>query len=271
VSFNTLGQQGLNNTEVFVNPKILAEQRYENNVIVLSKHLNVVPDTEAPVLDVTFDGRHIVNDEYVSASPDIRITVWDNNQQLLKKDTANVAILLSAPCEADDVCAMKAVYFSQPGVQWYAETDTSEFTVTFNPQGLADGTYVFRATARDAKGNVSGAEPYQIFFRVKHAPGIAVLNPYTNPFYHKTNFSFVLTGESMPSALGLQILTLNGQVVQSFTEKDMPEFHTGTNIIAWPALDAAGNPLPNGIYLYRLMLHLSGKVITSKGKVVLIR
>lgn len=270
VTFNTAGQQGLNNAEVFVNPRVVAEQSYDNNFIVLRKHFDITADTEAPVLDVTFDGRHIYRNEFVSPSPDIRIRLRDSNPFMLKKDTLGMAIFLSSPCQGED-CALKAVHFSQPDVRWQAETDTSDFIVHFTPADLQNGTYVLRVEGRDVKGNPSGATPYEIMFQVKTETTVSILPPYPNPFNHKANFSFTVSGRDVPTAFGLQILSLTGQVVNQFSAADAGTFHIGTNTIAWPALDLSGNPLPNGVYVFRLTLRVHDQEVSSQGKIVLVR
>ncbi len=44
IDINTLGREGVNDIDVFVNPHIAAEQYYDNNVISLTQYLNVLPD-----------------------------------------------------------------------------------------------------------------------------------------------------------------------------------------------------------------------------------
>jgi hypothetical protein len=97
IPVHTLSHDGVNDIEVFVNPRVISEVSYDNNLIVLSDHLNVLTDGADPVLDVTVDGRHVVHDEFISPAPDIRIMLWDNNPYLLKKDTTDMIILLLIP------------------------------------------------------------------------------------------------------------------------------------------------------------------------------
>ena len=270
VPFNTVGHEGMNNVEVFVNPRLVPEQRYDNNFIKLTQYLEVVADKNAPVLDVTFDGRHILNEDFVSPAPHIEITVWDNNEYLLTKDTTNASIFIAYPC-ADETCPLKAVYFSQPEIEWHPETDTSEFKVHFKPAGLPEGTYTLRVNASDAHGNPSGAEAYVISFQVKNETTVSVSSPFPNPFGHKTNFEIVVSGDEVPSSFDLQIININGKIVHDFTERDVSNFHVGTNTISWSGIDLQGNHLPNGIYFFRLSVRVKDKVLDKKGKIVLVR
>jgi hypothetical protein len=270
IPFPTFSHDGVNDVEVFVNPRIVSEVSYDNNIIALSNHLNVLSDGAAPVLDITVDGRHIVRDEFISSSPDIRVMLWDNNPYLLKKDTAGMVLLLALPCDLEE-CDFERIYFSSPEITWQAETDTSEFRVNFKPSVLQDGRYTLRAAGSDVKGNSSGDAPYEIVFQVKGESSLILLPAYPNPFADQTNFEFTLTGQQLPSAFGLEILTLGGKPVYRFTIADMQRFHIGTNIITWEATDIQGTPLPNGIYIYRITIQVGDQVKTELGKVALIK
>ncbi|MDQ2657581.1 MAG: C25 family cysteine peptidase, partial [Bacteroidota bacterium] len=186
VPFSTLSKGGLNNIEVFVNPRISPEKVYDNNLVVLNQHLHVLTDQTRPVIDVTFDGRRLQQDDYVSSSPRIQIRLWDENPFLLKKDTADVRIFLAFPCDEED-CAFTRVYLERPDIAWSAATDTSDFTVRFAPRDLADGAYILRVEAADARGNPGGDDPYEIRFHVASGESVVVSAAYPNPFVFETN------------------------------------------------------------------------------------
>jgi hypothetical protein len=270
IPFETIGQGGVNNVGAFVNPYVLSERSYDNNVIVLDNYLTVITDTTDPVLDVTVDDRHIENEEFVSSSPDIRIMLWDNNPYLLKKDTTGVTMFMAYPCDQEE-CDFKQIYFSGNQISWKGETEGSEFLVNFTPGKLPEGKYTLRVEAHDAHGNASGVEPYQISFQVKTETNIFVSSPYPNPFNYKTNFVFSITGDELPMGLMLQIFNLNGSLVQEFSEYDGNKLHIGTNTISWSATDPTGNSLPNGIYFYRLNIQMKDHSVGANGKVVLLR
>jgi hypothetical protein len=270
LSFETIAQLGLNNVEVFVNPHIQPEQNYDNNRIILTDHANVFTDYLNPVLDVTFDGRHLVKDEFVSKNPNISIALWDDNPYRLKKDTLGIKLLLAYPC-TDDTCIFKAVYFSNTEVSWKAATDTSYFIIHYNPQSLPTGKYAFRVEGSDVKGNLSGVDLYEITFQVGDETGITISEPYPNPFTLKTYFSFNVEGDIAPDAFSLQILKLNGEVMMEFFEKDSQNFHVGINTISWSAVDVNGNQIPGGLYLYRMVIHIGNEELRKNGKLVLTR
>src|SRR5690606_2302274 len=54
-------------------------------------------DKTHPLLDVTFDGRHILNRDIVSARPHIRIKLKDEAKYLLLNDTSLVKVQIKDP------------------------------------------------------------------------------------------------------------------------------------------------------------------------------
>src|SRR5690606_35653276 len=98
LTFSTVSKVGLNDVEVFINPQIAPEVTYANNRVVLDKRVNVLADVLGPVLDVTFDGRYILNNDFVSVNPVIKVRVWDENPFIRKTDTLGIRIFLAYPC-----------------------------------------------------------------------------------------------------------------------------------------------------------------------------
>jgi hypothetical protein len=270
LSFATVAQDGLNNLEIFVNPHILPEQRYDNNTISLRNFINVATDANPPVIDVLFDGRHIANEEFISASPTIDITIWDEDPFLLKTDTVGIKIFQAHPCEEDD-CNFKAIYFSREDVQWEPATASSEFKIHFSPAVLQEGVHKLRVEATDANGNNSAALPYEIVFQVKNEDAVSISLPYPNPFSYQSTFEFTVTGENLPEKLTLEILSTKGEVVQKFDDASMETLHIGTNQIFWNGVATNQHALPNGIYLFRFTVTVANRDYIKTGKLVLIR
>lgn len=268
VRFESVGHQGVNSVNVDVNPRILPENTYNNNIVGLSNHLLVRRDSIPPVLSVTFDGRELSRDEFVSGTPKIEIKVWDNNPFLLKKDTTGMLVFLKSPCP--DNCSFERIYFSSPLVKWFPETDTSEFLVEYSPLLETAGTYSLQVVARDATGNLSGREPFEISFQVGSESVVQFASPYPNPFSIQANFEFVIAGSVVPEAASLQLLNLSGKIVNEFT-LPVSELHVGKNRVQWLAIDQYGNPAPNGVYIYRFNITVGQKTSTQLGKIVLVR
>lgn len=268
IHFNSAGSDGLNDVNVFVNPHVQPELYYDNNVLNLAGYLNVESDNTAPVLDVTIDGRYILRGDFVSPTPTIQVRLWDENQQLRKTDTTGVRIFLTYPECADGACNPTAVDLGGKYVTWDAATDTSDFRVVFKPETLPEGEYTLRVEAQDARGNSSGATPYEISFVVEYETSIMLDGPYPNPFSTETSFDLSLSGTERPNVFTFQIMDVTGRFVR---ELPMTNLHIGRNRITWDGTDASGRPVREGVYVFRLRIGASGQESTLYGKIALLR
>jgi hypothetical protein len=206
----------------------------------------------------------------VSNQPQIEIELSDDNPFLLKKDTVGMTIFLKSECGSSN-CPFTPIYFSRPDVTWSPASSTKPFEVNFVPQNLAEGLYTLRVEGTDASGNKSGVKPYEIDFRVSDNTVLVLKSVYPNPSNSSFYFSFVLSGNSLPDDFALQIYSLDGRLIQSFGRSQVENFIIGTNEFSWPAVDSAGNEMPNGIYVFRMNVIVKGKSVSQKGRLVLTR
>ena len=270
VASSTLGKIGNNDISVSVNKRIVPEQHYDNNSAALSGYLIVDGDKTRPLLEVTIDGREIRNGDFVSANPSIHLKLKDENPFILKTDTLGVTVLLSYPCDLPE-CAFKRIAFSNNSVKWFAATASSDFRVEFTPANLVDGEYILSVQATDASGNLSGAQPYQISFKVKSETVLNFNGVYPNPSAIGFSFNFQLSGNTLPEGFSLKIFSSTGQVACTFGTNDVRKFYIGTNELMWNGADASGNILGNGIYFYRLKISVGGKEFNDTGRLIMMR
>jgi hypothetical protein len=269
IKVDSKAKVGFNDISVFVNPKKIPEQYYNNNSLTLPNKLEVTADKVPPVLEVKVDGRTLRNNDFVSNSPLIQIVMLDENQFLYKIDTTDMLVFLKVPCNAS-TCLLQPIYFSRADVAWTPASSTSDFQIMFNPKNLAKGTYTLRVAAADASGNKSGPKPYEINFQVSDVTTLSLLSVYPNPSTSNFIFSFVLTGNVLPDNFQLQIFSLDGRLLHSFDQSHVQSFTSGTNELRWDATDTAGN-LPGGIYVYRLNVSANGITSTQRGQLILSR
>jgi len=253
----TTEKSGLNDVKVFVNPKILPEQYYENNVLELAGYLDVKADLFNPVLDVTIDGRYPQNGDYVSPNPKIKIILWDENSRIKKTDTLGMKLFLTYPGNP----APTPIYLSRNDVAWFAQTDDTYFRIEFSPQNLPEGEYTLQVEARDARNNASGTIPYSVTFNVSYEHAAYLMAPHPNPVSATVSFVLVFTGETPPDKFVLDIFNSNGQPVHTL---EFGEFIIGTNRLVWNGTDVRGNPLADGLYLYRVRLFSNGQPVPIK-------
>lgn len=252
----TIGDLGLNDLEVFVNPGDEIEQYYSNNRILLEGFYNVQEDVVNPAMDVTFDGIYIMDGDVVNAKPLIEIELKDNNRFKFKTDTTGVEIFLG---EAVDGAPQNQVFFSDPNLTFIPATEEQNFKVQYTPPELGDGLYTLRARATDASGNLAG-DDYVINFEVVNESTISNFYPYPNPFSTSVRFVFTLTGSEVPDNLKIQIFTVSGRLVREITKEEIGPIRIGNNITeyAWDGRDEFGDQLANGTYLYRVQIAHAG-------------
>ncbi len=251
VEVNTNGWAGSNNLKVYVNPGLVPEQIYENNIAELFDYLQVQPDVFNPVLEVTFDGRVLRQGDLVSPNPVIRLRIWDENPFIRKTTPEGVRMFLTYPGESTPT----AIDINHEDVTWYPATDTSDFNVLFTPANLPEGVYTFRAEATDARGNASGTEPYSITFEVRYAPGYILRGPAPNPFSSETTFTLLCSGQVPPDAVQIEIINMRGQVIKRLI---FNQLIVGTNNLQWDGTDQNGAVPEAGLYIYRLRVLLNG-------------
>lgn len=270
VPFETVSKGGLNDIDIVVNPGKLPEKYYENNFLLLRDKLLVLPDVAHPVLEVTFDGRLLEHEDFVSANPDIRLRLWDENRFMPVADTLGMRIFLSYPCGDDGDCAFRRVYFSRPDVTWEPGTASSPFTVNFSPRNLPGGRYQLRIEASDAAGNAAGAKPYEIAFNIAADLSVINVSAYPNPSVEGVRFEIMVTADSaLPSSWVLQITGLGGKRVIDWSGSQA--LHVGKNTLTWSGSGSGGEPLPGGIYFYRILFEGGNGAPEHHGKLMLLR
>lgn len=259
IPINTKDYVGKNTLFINVNPNYAQPEQYLFNNFMY-KDFYVKNDVIDPIVDVTFDGVHILNGDIVSAKPAIRIELNDNAKFLKLDDTAGITIQLRYP----DYTVKRFQY----------GTDTLKFTpatsgnenkaiADFTPLLSQDGEYEIIVSGKDKSGNKAGNKEYRVAFNVNNTPMISDVFNYPNPFTTSTAFVFTLTGSQIPSNIRIQILTITGKIVKEINKNELGTLHIGRNITdyKWDGTDMYGQKLANGVYLYRIITNLNGNAL----------
>jgi hypothetical protein len=274
----TKGYSGQNKINIMFNPDNDQPEQYLNNNSLTIPFV-VSHDVANPLLDVTFDGRHIMNGEIVSAQPVITIASKDENPVLRQNDTATFEIYLKMP----DAKPFHRYWFSGNKLTFYPAKDSFTTAVAiFKPGLLADGSYTLKVQSFDKSGNPAGANPYLIDFKVVNYSGINEVSAFPNPFSDKVNFRFTITGYTIPSEIMIRIIGLDGRLVKEINLPGNKRFYVGQNTItnAWDGTDKSGAVVQNGLYFYQIFVRQFAPGISpqraqlyflDKGKLILIR
>jgi hypothetical protein len=261
-TIDTRSLVGDNSIYVNFNPNYAQPEQFLFNNY-LNKTFYVRPDNYAPNLDVTFDGVHILNKDIVSPKPNIVIKLKDDSRYLALNDTSLFTLRLRYPNGSLRIIRI--------------DNDTLQFTPSLNPLGgnnntasliykpylEEDGEYELIIIAKDRSNNLSGALDYSVVFQVINKSMITNLLNYPNPFTTSTSFVFTLTGTQIPTHFRIQILTVTGKIVKEINKEELGQLKIGHNITEykWDGRDQFGQPLANGVYLYRVMTDINGKKI----------
>ncbi len=249
---------GMNTLFIEFNPDNDQPELYHYNNI-LYKDFFVRADKFNPLLDVTFDGVHILNRDIVSSKPFINIKLKDENRFMALQDTNLLTVKVRFP----DGQTIRTYHFGDTMIFHPANLAAGNNTasIDFRPFFTEDGEYELIVSGRDAAGNNAGNIEYRVVFTVINKPMISNLLNYPNPFTTSTAFVFTLTGSQIPQNMRIQILTVTGKVVREITQNELGPIHIGRNIteFKWDGTDMYGQKLANGVYLYRVLTNLNGK------------
>jgi hypothetical protein len=257
--FDTKELQGLYSLYLMVNPDDdQPEKHLFNNFIY--KNIFIRKDDEAPWLDVTFDGVHILNRDIVSAKPNIAIKINDNNKFLpiLKQDSVVLNIRFPDQSIRNYQLGSDSARFTASDLS----AGINELLINLLPSLSLDGEYELSVGAK--QGSVEQDKlfkTYRINFTVINKPMISNMFNYPNPFTTSTAFVFTLTGSEIPQNIRIQIMTISGKVIREITKNELGTLRIGRNITEykWDGTDQYGNQLGNGVYLYRVITNLNGK------------
>lgn len=261
--YDTRSLSGLQEFKVEANPgPEQPETNYFNNAGV--RNFFVKSDHLQPVLDVTFDGQHILNGDIVSPKPFILMTLKDENPFLWLSDTSVFQIALQHPGGQSE-----QLYFNSPDIQFFAADSVNGINkarVEYRPVLPVDGTYNLMVNGRDASGVRAGSFDYKVEFQVINESMISDLLPYPNPFSTATRFLYTLTGDEAPADMKIQIMTVSGRVVREIGRAEFGEMRTGTHLsdFVWDGTDMYGDRLANGVYLYRVVVRDATKQALKK-------
>lgn len=260
VSFNTNGYSGYHTLWIEYLQNNPDDFYGFNNIGSLPFY--VYRDNTNPLLDVTFDGRHILNGEIINANPTIKIQLKDENPYLSLSDTSLFALYLKRTGEEEE-----RVYLA-PGIAngtiiWEPAQDEQEASITYLPTFEKNGTYQLRVQARDASDNLSGMNDYQIEFQIINESTITHVFNYPNPFSTSTRFVFTLTGNQIPDDFNIDIYTVSGKLVRRIEMNELGPIYVGRNVteFAWNGTDEFGDQLANGVYLYKVTIKINGEKV----------
>ena len=235
-----------------------AEQYHFNNLFTHAFH--VQPDQINPILDVTVDGKHLMEGDIVSPLPEILVQINDENHHLAVPDTA---FELYFGRKSPNPANLPRV-FMNGNSEIQIETATlpdNKVKLHFRPGRLEDGEYTLRVQGTDFSGNEAGKSAYEINFKVVNEVAVSNLLNYPNPFSTSTRFVYTMTGAEIPETFEIHIFTITGKLVKIIDLHETNDVRVGYTMTryAWDGRDEYGDLLANGVYLYKVVAKVNGK------------
>jgi hypothetical protein len=255
--WNTAGQVGTKQLLIEIDPEDKKNELSETNNLVTRKVI-VLADTIEPQIEVTYDDKTIISQDYVSPDPEILIRVYDNSPAVIQNDTIRFRLFLDGTdinyLDNEQTIALIPVENSPDS--------TLKAFVRFTPH-LTDGDHTLDMIVRDIGENYSSQrDEFKVVSELKI---LNVLN-YPNPFDQNTRFTFHLT-QPVDRVL-IKIFTVAGRMIYKIENS---QIGAGFQQIFWDGRDKDGDSLANGVYLYKVIVTADGKQKEKIEKLVVMR
>ncbi|MGA7836552.1 MAG: C25 family cysteine peptidase [Ignavibacteriaceae bacterium] len=254
INYNTGSSSGPKYFYIYLDTETkITELLKDNNFF--SVPFIVEEDSNKPELKITFDNREIVDNDFVSSNPKIKLEL-DDPSLLPVTDTSAISFSLNN----------KEIYYAgNSRVNYNFNSANPKMMVEYSPE-LDDGEYTLALTAKNSLGNKSDVITKQ--FVVSSSPKILNLYNYPNPFSNETYFTFKLT--QIPDELKIKIFTVAGRLIKEFT-RHSSDLNYDFNRIYWDGRDQDGDLVGNGVYLYKAIMTSAGKTQSLTQKLAVVR
>lgn len=266
ITFSTEGLRNRTKTSDTVNIFFECQIGGNNNDYFLFNNFaltNIVikGDSLPPSLDVTFDGKKIMDGDLVQAKPEIKFKFIDETSiEYTLADTANIKIMLDNQLIKyyQDGIANPQIHFTP------LNEGSLKALVTFYP-ALNEGEHNFKFIGADKNNNP--ADTLSLRTNVSFAFIVKDLYNFPNPMRGETCFTFNLFAEKNPQNCRVKIYTVAGRLIKEI----FSPANVGYNQIYWDGRDNDGESIANGIYLYKLILDDVNKTETAIQKLAVLK
>jgi hypothetical protein len=234
----------------------VSEYFEDNNFF--TKSVYVQSDVIPPSVKITFDENEVIDGDFVSKNPNIKIALSDESPIPIV-DTTAVKIYLNE----------EPVYYGAnlEKLSYTINSSNPKFVVEYKPV-LEDGDYLLRVVGKDPNGNTADSASSEVYFVVLSETKLLQVYNYPNPFANETYFTFRLS--QIPEEVKIRIYTIAGRLIKEILKKS-PELNYDLNKIYWDGKDEDGDVIANGTYLYKMIMKDEGKLESVTQKLVIIK
>ena len=220
----------------------------------LEKKFFIRYDTLRPTLQILIDGKEILDGDIVSKEPDIEVSLKDNSPLPISKNNFSISVD-NLPL---DVANIRDSIIPYPN---------NQTVLKWKQLSLKEGEHYLDVFAKDSSGNYFDASVRRTTFYTYTENDIKYVYNYPNPFASQTHFTFELHGEQKPDEIAIRIFTIAGRLIKEIKPVS-GDYSVGFNKIFWDGKDQDGDPIANGLYLYKVIVKFNNKTITTTQKLV---
>ena len=255
VSFNTATIVGNRNFQITIDSDNKILELYKDNNLYTVPFFVKANDSPAS-LKLTFDGNDIINGDYVSTIPNIKVEL--NDLSLIPiSDTSHVQLFLNN----------KRISFVNKDVSYSYSSGNPKFVVNYKPS-LSDGTYTLKVLGTNATGQPIDSAGVVRKFMVSNQAQLLYVYNYPNPFSNETFFTFKIT--QIPDELKIKIFTVSGRMIRELIVPP-PNLNFDFNRIEWDGRDEDGDLVANGVYLYKVIMKKGNETVQATQKLAIVR
>ena len=214
-------------------------------------------DSQPPSVEISVDNQGFIDGDYITDTPTFSAKIEDANG--IDPRSENIILTKNGARVPQDEYTISASPLS-----------SNVLLITYSPINALDaGEYRIRLQAQDANGNVEDTS-----LNAKVAGGFEIRNiaNFPNPFRpgkgigKGTNFAYYLT--SGADEVTLKIYTLTGKLI---TTIDTLDASISYNEYHFDGLDADGDPLANGVYIYKFTATKGDDRVQKVGKILVLK
>ncbi len=243
ISYNTSAGSGSKSFLINIDPDNEIKELFEDNNF-FSIPFFVQPDTTVPEITLTFDGYDIVDGDYISPNPEIQIEL--NDESLLPiTDPSAVMVYLNDDLIPPDTSIISYTF----------SNENPKVKVDFAPI-LSDGEYSLKVLWKNSEGNIVDSSGVEKYFQISNEAQLLYVYNYPNPTSGETYFTFKLT--QIPDNIQIKIFTIAGRLIKDIY-LNASDLRFDFNKIYWDGRDEDGDPIGNGVYIYKVIMQAGEK------------
>ena len=257
VTYNTTSGVGAKSFLINIDSDNKVRELYEDNNFY-TVPFYIKQDTSKPSLTVAFDEGDILDGDYISATPKIKIELYDETMLPIKNKSA-VSVYLNN--ELVDTSNNQSVLSYEFG------NENPKVVVNYTPT-LEDGDYTLKVFGENSLGTLVDSSGYEKHFQVSNEVQLLNVYNYPNPTRGVTYFTFKLT--QIPDEIRIKIYTIAGRLIREIIVPSS-DLNYDFNKIYWDGRDQDGDVPANGVYLYKVIMTAGDKTEDVIQKLAIVR